>query len=235
MAAPVFDAFAISAQSGGIVSPASITESWSHAVGAGANNCGIVACVESNGGAGGFVPTGSPTASIGGTSLSYLGYELLDVTVGGFIAVWAFKNVPVGPTQTVNMNVPNGSNNASNAFGVSFTYLGVGGIGALQSALGSSSANGVTVPSALGHTVWGLLANYSGGTYASPSFNQRMSNVAAAPFCVAGDQAGAGSVNFNATQAAAFPWGAVALDLLPVPVTPRNNNINQAVRRGSLF
>jgi hypothetical protein len=217
---PAFDNSVVTAQSGGLSN--TYSPSWSHTVGSGANNCGIVAAFVSNGGSVAFVPTGTPTASIGSKSLTYLGSVLMGNTaIGGFIAVWAGLNVPTG-SQTVTFSISDSGQNLANGYGASFTYTGVGGIGALQTAFSSTSTNSVTVPSAASDLVWGAIANYQTGTYSSPSFAVRQTQNGNVPYFVAGDQAGASSVNFTATQSSTFASAAVGLDLRPVSSTPTN-------------
>lgn len=225
MAAPVFDATAVSAASG-FNSSGTVALSWSHTVGGGANNYGIVACVIGNGGAANFNPNSS-TVTIGASTLTLLASGILmgGSVVAGVLCVWGAAGVPTG-SQTVNMSVTTSpTQNVSNLYGTSFTYTGVGSVGTVQSATGQFGSNAVTVPSATGDLVWGLVGNYQTGTYSSPSYTQRQSiATGGGPFFAAGDQAGAASVNFNATQSSTFHWAAVGLDLLPVsaPAVPTN-------------
>jgi hypothetical protein len=213
LAAPVFDATAISSASGTVTNTLAL--SWSHTVGSGANNCGIIAVIGTNNGSSAFVPTGTPTASIGGTSLTYLGSVLLgNVNIAGFIAVWAVKNVPTG-SQTAAISMTDTGQGLANAYGVSFTYSAVTSIGTLQTTF---NTNGTTqtplsVPSAAEHLVWGLVADYLNGTYTSPTFMSRQYQSAAAPIFIAGDTAGASSVSVGATQFQTLAGAVVGLDL----------------------
>lgn len=233
MAAPVFDAVAISTASG--LQTSTITQSWTHVVGAGANNVGIIAVEATNNGSGGFVPTGTPTAAIGSSSLTYLGSILMGNTaIAGWIEVFAALGVPTG-SQTATYTSVHSGQNLGGAFGTSYTYTGVSSFGSLQTNQGVSTADTVTVTSAVGHLVWGSLANYQTGTYSSLSFTARLTNTAANPFFVAGDMAGASSVNVSGTESGSFHWAAVGLDLLPVPAVASPGNFNQALCRSSLY
>lgn len=219
MAAPVFDASALSS----VVSTQTNTLpiSWSHTVGAGANNCGVVAVVNTNGGAGSFAPTGTPTASIGATSLTYLGSVLFNNAASlGFVAVWAGLLVPAG-AQTVSTSVACAGQSTGNAYGVSCTYTGVGSVGTLQTAFGSSTSPSVSVPSATGDLVWGLIGHWYVDTLSGFSLTSRRS--ASNPVLNAGDGAGSASVAVSATLSAAREWGAVGLDIRPAgAATPTN-------------
>lgn len=221
MAAPVYDNSATSSASGGVSN--TLTQSWTQDVGAGANNCGIIAVTCTNSGSAQGVVTGTPTASIGGTSLPYLGTVLYNnLAIGGFTAVFGTLGVPTGLGKTVTYSITDSGQNFGNAFGTSYTYTGVSSIGALQTAFGSAGLASVAVPSATGHLVWGALANYQGGVYTGFTLTQRQGQGAAAPAFVAGDGAGASSVTVSGTSTAGA-FGAVGLDLLPVTVTTPTN------------
>lgn len=228
MAAPVFDSTAISA---GVSTQANtLPISWTHAsIGAGANNGALVAVVDTNNGASSFVPTGTPTADIGGTALSYLGSVLIgNQAVRGFIAVWGGLLVPAG-TQTVTTSIASSGQTNGTAYGESFIYTGVGGFGTLHTAFATSSTPSVAVPSAAGDLVWGLLANWFTDTFSSFSLTSRQSHTGSAPLLIAGDGAGASSVTVSATQSSSREWGAVGVDIKPV-VAGRNRIISQAVQ-----
>lgn len=219
MAAPVYDNSAFSTGSG--VQTSTLTQSWTQDVAAGANNCGIVACAASNNGSGTFVPTGSPpgTASIGGTPLTYRGSILLgNLNIAGFIAVWADLGVASGLGKTCTYSMTDSGVNVGNAFGLSATYLGVGAIGALQSAFDTAAADSVTVPSAITDLVWGLCSQYSTGAYVGDfTLTLRQGQGASGPAFVMGDGAGATpSKVVSCTKSGAFQGAAVALDLQPV-------------------
>lgn len=210
---PLFDATAISSASGAQTNTLAL--SWSHTVGTGSDNCGIIAVIGDNNGIGGFVPTGTPTASIGGTPLTYLGSVLLgNASINGFIAVWAVQNVPTG-SQTAAISMTDTGQGLANAYGTSFTYTGVTGIGSLQTAFNTNGTtqSALSVPSAVDHLVWGLLANYQTGTYTSPTFTSHESQTASAPYFDAGDIAGASLVSVGATQSTTYAGAVVGLDL----------------------
>jgi hypothetical protein len=210
---PVFDAVALSAASGTQTNTLGL--SWTHLVGSGANNCGIVAVVCGNNGSAGFVPAGTPTASIGGTPLTYLGSVLMgNVAPAGFIAVWAVQNVPTG-SQTVTISMTDTGQGLFNAYGISFSYTGVTGIGALQTLYNANgTAQGpLSVPSAVGDLVWGLLSNYQGIGYTSPTFTSREYQNGGVPFFEAGDLAGVASTSFGATQGGTSAGAIVGLSL----------------------
>lgn len=224
-----YDNSAVSSASG--LQTTTLSQSWTQDVGSGANNCGIIAAICSNQGSGTFVPTGSPpgTASIGGMGLTFKGSILLgNLNIAGFIAVWADLLVPSGTAKACTYSMTDSGQNAGNAFGLSFTYLGVGGIGALQAAFDTATTDSVTVSSGIGHIVWGLLAHYSTGAYSGDfTLTSRQGQGASGPANIAGDGAGASSTVVSCTKSGPFQGAAVALDLLPV--TP-NVNIGQALQ-----
>lgn len=233
--APLFDASALSVASG--LQSNTLTQSWTHTAGAGANNCGIICVHATNSGSGTFVPNGTPTANIGGVSLTYLGSVLQGGTnIAGWIEMFAGLNVPTG-AQTATYTSVHSGNNVASAFGTSHTYTGVGSFGTLQTAQAVSAAPSVTVPSAAGHTVFGAMSNYQTMTYSSPSFTQRQTNTAASPYFTAGDMAGVASAVFSATQSGSLHWAAVGLDLLPAAaalVVP-SIKVTQAINRSSRY
>jgi hypothetical protein len=213
LVAPVFDAKAISSASGAQTNTLGL--SWTHPVGVGAQNCGIIAVIATNNGSSGFVPSGTPTASIGGTPLTYLGSVLLgNVAIGGFIAVWAVKNVPTG-SQTATFGMTDTGQGLANAYGVSFTYTGVTSIGTLQTLYNTNGTtqSPLSVSSAVNHLVWGLVGNYQASGYTSPTFTSRENQNGLAPFFDAGDMAGASSVSVGATQSSTSAGAIVGLDL----------------------
>jgi hypothetical protein len=216
MAAPVFDAQGLSAYQGNIQN--SLTLTWTHVVGTNPNNYGLVTIFEGNGGNADLMPSSvtSSSVSIGSTTLSSLGYVLMNNSqADGFIWVFGAPNCPTG-SQTVTMTL-----NFSGIFwvwgyGYSTTYTGVGSVGSLQTAYGSGTANSVTVPSASGHLVYGAMENYSTDTYSGLSFTARETQTSNQPYFIAGDMAGTSSTSFSATLSGSLPWGAVGLDLQPV-------------------
>lgn len=229
MAAPTYDNSTQSTASGSQTT--TLPFSFSHTTGAGANNGAIVAVVDTENGSGGFTPTGTPTCDIGGTALTYKGSITMgNVVAAGFITVWSGLLVPSG-AQTVTASINGGSGqNVGNAFCIAFTYLGVGGFGSLQTAQGISSVPSLSATSAVGDLLWGIISNYGGASYSSPSLAQRIGQNASAPTYTAGDGAGASSVTVNATQAGGFHWAVAALDIQPAIVAVHNTNVNQAVQ-----
>lgn len=238
MAAPAFDAVGLSPYQGNIQNALTLT--WTHAVGSAPNNYGIVEIFEGNGGNADLMPSlvTSYTVSIGSTTLSPLGSVLINnAQSGGFIWTFGAAGVPTG-SQTVTMTL-----NFSGIFWVwgyalSSTYTGVGSVGALQTAYGSAGGTqGVTVPSASGHTVHGGLINYTTGTYSSPTFTARETQATNQPYWIAGDMAGSSSTNFSATESLNTLWAAAAFDLLPVNapsgsglIVPANQSVQAALR-----
>lgn len=232
MAAPVFDAAAISA----IVSLQTNTFpiSWSHTVGAGANNCGIVAVVNANANARSFVPTGTPTASIGATSLTYLGTVSFNNNGNlGWTVVWAGLAVPTG-SQTVSTSITDIGQQNLQGYGASFTYTGAGGLGGLQTAFGVNASPSLSVPSAPGNLVWGLVGDWNADTLSAFSLTSRQSQTVQDPVFVGGDGAGSSSVTVSATVNTAREWGVVGLNIFPFVATPAAS-FNQAIPRVSLY
>jgi hypothetical protein len=209
----VFDAQAMSAVNSGETN--TLTTSHSHTAASDAS--GIVAVVNSNNGSnGGFTPTGTPTASFGATSMTYLGAVTMGASTNnyGFIAVWSSLSVPSG-SQTIATSIASSGNTNGNAYGVSFTYTGVGSIGTLQSSRNVTAAPSLSVTSATGNLVWGLIGNWWSDTLTSFSLTSRRYQNAGTPYFISGDAAGATSVTVSATQGATREWAAAGLDLLP--------------------
>lgn len=225
---PVYDNSASSSASG--AQTGTLAQSWSQDVAVGANNCGVVAAICSNNGSGTFVPAGSPTASMGGAALEYKGSVLLGNTnIGGFIAVWSGLLIPTGLAKAVNYSITNAGLNLANAFGLSFTYLGVGSVGPLLTAFDTAAADSVTVPSALDRLVWGLCAHYQSGAYSGDfTLTSRQNQGASVPAFIAGDGGGSASKVVSCAKSGAFAGAAVGLDLRSV--IPPNRNVNQAVQ-----
>lgn len=233
--APLFDASAVSGASG--LQTNTLTQSWSHDVGSGANNCGLIGVICSNTGAATGVPTGTPTASIGAKSLPYLGSVLMNnLAIGGFIAVFAALGLSSGLGQTATYSITDSGTNFGNAFGTSYTYTGVGGIGTLQTAFGSAGLASVTVTSAIGRLVWGALAQYQAGAYSGFTLTQRQANGGSAPGYISGDGAGASSVTVSGTSTSGA-FAAAGIELLPAAaalVVP-SVKVTQAINRSSRY
>jgi hypothetical protein len=208
---PVFDAAANSA----IVSLQSDTLAigWNHAVGAGANMGAIVAVVNTNLNSRSFVPQGTPTASVGGVGLTFLGTVRMNNNGNlGWVSVWAGTGIVANGTRAVATSMNNTGQQNGNAQGVSFSFSGVGSFGALQSLYGNDGSPSVPVSSATDQLVWGLIANWYLETYDSPTFNSRKTG--SNPTYVAGERAGAASAPIAAAQAAVREWAAVAVPVL---------------------
>ena len=219
MAAPVFDTWvgstSISAQTD------TLPLSWSHTVGVGSDNCMIVAVVNSNNGtSNAFLPTGTPTASVGATPLTWLGYmQMGNPTYMGFIGVWAALNVPTG-AQTISLSISCPGLSNGTAYGVSATYTGVGSFGNLQTTFGSTATPSVSVASETGNLVWGISGHWWNDALSGFSLTSRQYQSGTLPYFIGGDGAGASSVAVSATQANAREWAAVGLDLRPVGWVP---------------
>jgi hypothetical protein len=153
----------------------------------------------------------------------------LSKAIGGFLAVWADVGIPTGTGLTSDYSISDAGQNAGNAFGLSFTFNGVGGFGALQTAFGSGGGNSVGGSSALDHLVFVGMGQYQGGSYTSLSFTAPQAQGASAPAYAAGYQAGASSVTGSGTSTPGA-WAAVLLDILPVPASRRGLVIGQAVQ-----
>jgi hypothetical protein len=196
-----------------------LTTSHSHTAASGAS--GIVAVVNSNNGSnGGFTPTGTPTASFGATSMTWLGHVTMGASTNnyGFIAVWSALTVPSG-AQTVSTSIASAGNTNGNAYGVSFTYTGVGSIGTLQTNRNVSAAPSLSVTSAVGSLVWGLIGNWWSDSLTSFSLTSRRYQNAGTPYFIGGDAAGATSVTVSATQGATREWAVTGLDIQPPVAT----------------
>lgn len=234
--APLFDASAASGASG--LQTGTLSQSWSHDVGAGANNLGIISVECSNTGAATGVPgSPTPTASIGGTGLTYLGSVLMNnVAIGGFIAVFAALGMPAGLGKTATYSITHAGQNFGNAFGTSFTYTGVASIGALQTAFGGGGLASVTVASAVGRLVWGALAQYQAGAYSGFTLSTRQSNGGSAPGYVVGDGAGSASVVVSGTSTSGA-FAAAGFDILPAApslIVP-SLKVTQAINRSARY
>jgi len=187
--------------------------SWSHTVGAGSDRAAVVAVVNGNGGSnGGFTPTGTPTCTVGGVSMTWLGHVTMDAVNKGFIAVWAGLGPPTG-SQTVATSIACAGQTNNTAYGVAFTYTGVGSISAITTAQGTSSSPSVSVASAAGKTVWGALGNWWNDTFSSFTLTARQTNTAGMPYFISGDGAGASPKVVSATQSNSREWAAVGLAL----------------------
>jgi hypothetical protein len=227
----LFDASAVSSASG--LQTGTLSQLWTQDV---AGNCGLVAVICSNAGSATGVPSGTPTASIGGTGISYLGSVLMgNTSIGGFIAVFGGLGIPNGSAKTCTYSITNSGLNFANAFGMSFTYSGVLSIGTLQTAFGSAGLASVTVASAVGRLVWGALGQYQAGAYTGFTLTSRQSNGGSAPGYIAGDGAGSSSVVVSGTSTAGA-FAAAGIELLPAPtlVVP-NLKVTQAINRASRY
>jgi hypothetical protein len=237
MAAPVFDASAVSALVSGQVNTLPIA--WNHTVGAGANNGCIVIVNDGNNGANGsFTPTGTPTCTVGATSLTYLGHQVQGSGVNlGFVAVWAGLLVPTG-SQTVTTSISSPTNTNGNAWGASFTYTGVGAFGALQQAGFSSASPSLAVPSAVGNLVWGMLGMWWNDGFTGFSLTSRQ-NQPSLPAFIAGDAAGASSVTVSAGATNSRETAVVGLDIQPVGGSSAlkipSLKVTQAINRASRY
>jgi hypothetical protein len=130
----------------------------------------------------------------------------------GFIWLFGAPNIPSG-SQTINAVLTDTGQQFAFGYLLSATYTGVGSVGALQTAHGSSTSPSVAVSSALNHAVFGIIANYQNPAYSSFSLTQRKYQSVNDPTFIAGDTAGASSVTVSAAQSSALPWAAVGIDL----------------------
>ena len=212
---PAFDATSMSAATGagsGTLAPTP----WNHTMGTGANGI-IVEVPVTNNGSGTWVPSGTPTCTVGGVALTYKGVQLMgNAAIAGPVMVFA-GIVPAGSNdaRSIVVSASNSGLGYGNAFGVATSYSNVGSFGSLVSAQGTVAANAVSVPSATGRLVHVMFANYATSTYSSPTITLRRTNTAAAPYFINGDQAGAATVNAAATESNGAHWAGVALDILP--------------------
>jgi hypothetical protein len=207
---PVFDANSMSALVTGATG--TYSDSWSHPAGPAA--MAIVAVPVTNNGSGGFVVTGTPTCTVGGTSLTYKGVQLMGNTVAaGWVAVFAGAIPSSGSARTVSVSVADAGQAFAEGYGTCDTYTGVNTIGTLQVAQGISSAAALSVSSATNNLIWCMVANYSSGTWSSLSFTSRRVQATSAPFFSSGDQAGGATVNLAATESSTFHWAVVALEM----------------------
>ena len=213
MAAPVYDNGAVSAVVSAQVSTLPI--SWTQNIAAGAS--AIVAVNNGNNGTNnGFTPTGTPTCTVGGQSLTFLGYQTQGTTTNlGFIAVWAGLNVPSGSSVSIVTSIASAGNTQGNAYGVSHTYTGVGSFGALQSGGFASGTDTLSANSATGHTLWGMIGEWWNDGFNTFSLTSRQTN-GLVPAFLCGDTAGASSVSVSAVAINSRESAIVAVDMLPV-------------------
>jgi hypothetical protein len=215
---PAFDSSSISAGSGVVAN--NLSQTWSHtpvAVVAGAGVVVEVIC--SNQGSADAQPSGTPTCTYGGVSLTYKGFVPLDIPIGGFIAVFAGNTgIPTGSAaQTVTYNISSGgTHNFGNTVGVCKVYNGVGSIGTMVSAHQSTTNQGISDTTSVNDIVVGCAANYSNGAYSGlpPTWNTRKQQGSTAGF-VSGDMpTSAGTTAFTATQSSTAAGGQYLLELM---------------------
>lgn len=215
-----FDAVAVSSQYsyGGGTGTSPVTMSTGITVGSGGNNYAFVDIIVTNEGNGGVITPASATASVtlGGVTLTSLGYALVNnLASAGFIWRFGGSGVATG-SQTASATITQGT--AILIYGCLqvTTYTGVGSVGSLQTAYGSTATPGVAISSATGHTVCAVISGYDvASTFSALTVTQRKVQSTNPPF-IAGDGAGSSSVTVSATQSnGAYPWAAVGIDMIP--------------------
>jgi hypothetical protein len=157
------------------------------------------------------------TAKIGTTPMNLLGGW---TAAGGYandgsnwlyLPVFGLLAPPQGP-QTISISMPSGLVTAN-----SLSYKNVSSFGTLAKASGLSTSFAVSASSAAGQMVMNAFGGYT-GTLSGYTQTQRYlqqwvsaTNIA----MVAGDAAGAPTVNFAATCSSSAGWGGITLPLVP--------------------
>lgn len=216
---PQYDNSAQFFNQNGIASGAAFS-TWTQQVSApisGLSNYGIVALYAAN--ATTFTLSATPVVTFGGVTLSSLGNVLCGNTASqGWLWVFGAPNIP-GGSQTVTAKLTQ-TGDVFYGNTASYTYLNVTSVGTLQTSFTTSTWTGsITVPSAVGNTVWATLFQGVGspGPNGATPLNVRQSAiVAAGSYCgfQGGDTLGVTSTVVTAQGFNFYLGGAAGLNLI---------------------
>lgn len=157
------------------------------------------------------------TVTLGGGAMTLLGFIEFAANEA-FSELWS--GVANGSPQATSVTVGNGVNAGREIVLNSYSYTGVGSIGAVSTNSGNSSAPSISsIASATGEVVAGLFgASQAALSAFSPTVRGTAYNTGDNfANMIFGEAPGSGSVGLSATRAASGTWGGVFVRLIPPP------------------